>query len=46
MTDGSNVTAAIAAEHGLSNEEFERAVAIFGRTPNMTELGIFSVMWS
>ena len=46
MTDRSNVTAALVAEHGLTAEEFERAVAILGRTPNMTELGIFSVMWS
>jgi phosphoribosylformylglycinamidine synthase II len=43
---GSNVTAELAAEHGLSPEEFERAAAILGRTPNMTELGIFAVMWS
>ncbi|MFL5267357.1 MAG: phosphoribosylformylglycinamidine synthase subunit PurL [Stellaceae bacterium] len=42
----SNVTAALAAEHGLAKEEFERAVAILGRTPNLTEFGIFSVMWS
>ncbi len=46
MDRGSNITAALAAEHGLTGEEFERAVAILGRTPNMTELGIFSVMWS
>ena len=46
MKGGSNVTAALAAEHGLTAEEFERVVAILGRTPNMTELGIFSVMWS
>ncbi len=46
MKDSSNVTAALAAEHGLTTEEFERAVAILGRTPNLTELGIFSVMWS
>ncbi|MBO0739343.1 MAG: phosphoribosylformylglycinamidine synthase subunit PurL, partial [Alphaproteobacteria bacterium] len=46
MNDGSNVTAALAAEHGLSDEEFERTVAILGRTPNITELGIFAVMWS
>src|SRR5215813_12739790 len=46
VNQGSNVTAALAAEHGLTNEEFERAVAILGRTPNFTELGIFSVMWS
>jgi len=42
----SNITAELAAEHGLSAEEFKRAIAILGRTPNMTELGIFSVMWS
>jgi phosphoribosylformylglycinamidine synthase len=40
------MTAALAAEHGLTEEEFERAVTILGRTPNVTELGIFSVMWS
>src|SRR5947207_11464377 len=42
----SNVTPELAAEMGLSAEEFERAVAILGRTPNLTELGIFSAMWS
>ena len=31
---------------GLSGEEYDRAVAILGRAPNLTELGIFSVMWS
>jgi phosphoribosylformylglycinamidine synthase subunit PurL len=46
VSDGSNVTPTLAAEHGLTQEEFERAVAILGRVPNMTELGIFSVMWS
>ena len=46
MSRGSNVTPALAIEHGLTEEEFERAVAILGRTPNLTELGIFSVMWS
>jgi phosphoribosylformylglycinamidine synthase II len=43
---GSNVTPELAAEHGLSGEEFERAVAILGHTPNLTELGIFAAMWS
>jgi phosphoribosylformylglycinamidine synthase subunit PurL len=43
---GSNVTAELAAEHGLSGEEFARACAILGRTPNLTELGVFSAMWS
>jgi phosphoribosylformylglycinamidine synthase subunit PurL len=46
VSGGSNVTPGLAAEHGLTNEEFERVVAILGRTPSPTELGIFSVMWS
>jgi phosphoribosylformylglycinamidine synthase II len=40
------VTPQIAAEHGLSAEEFARIQKILGRDPNYTELGIFSVMWS
>ena len=43
---GSNVTPALAVEHGLTEEEFERAAAILGHTPNLTELGIFAAMWS
>jgi phosphoribosylformylglycinamidine synthase subunit PurL len=40
------VTAEVAAEHGLTAEEFARAQKILGRDPSITELGIFSVMWS
>jgi phosphoribosylformylglycinamidine synthase len=40
------VTPEIAAEHGLSAEEYARVKHILGREPNITELGIFSVMWS
>ena len=40
------VTPEIAAEHGLSAEEYARVQKILGRDPNITELGIFSVMWS
>ena len=35
-----------AAEMGLSAEEFERVCAHMGRIPNLTELGVFSAMWS
>ena len=35
-----------AKELGLLPEEFERIQQILGRTPNFTELSIFSVMWS
>jgi phosphoribosylformylglycinamidine synthase II len=40
------VTSEIASEHGLSAEEYARILKILGREPNLTELGIFSVMWS
>ena len=40
------ITADVAAQHGLSPEEFARIRQILGRDPNLTELGIFSVMWS
>jgi phosphoribosylformylglycinamidine synthase II len=40
------VTPEIAAEHGLTAEEYTRVKQILGREPNITELGIFSVMWS
>lgn len=32
--------------HDLSDEEYDRIVQAIGRTPSLTELGIFSVMWS
>lgn len=41
-----DITPAIVKEHGLTAEEYSRVLDILGRTPTMTELGIFSVMWS
>ncbi len=40
------VTPEIAAEHGVTREEYARIQKILKRDPNITELGIFSVMWS
>jgi phosphoribosylformylglycinamidine synthase II len=40
------VTPQVAAEHGLTPEEYARTQKILGRDPNFTELGVFSVMWS
>src|ERR1700683_3308474 len=40
------VTPQVAAEHGLTPDEYARIQKILGRDPNFTELGIFSVMWS
>ena len=40
------ITPEIVAQHGLSPEEYKRVLHALGREPNLTELGIFSVMWS
>ena len=34
------------AQHNLTEDEFKKIVDIMGREPNLTELGMFSVMWS
>ena len=34
------------AEHGISQVEYERLLKELGREPTLTELGVFSVMWS
>ncbi|MBV9086448.1 MAG: phosphoribosylformylglycinamidine synthase subunit PurL, partial [Acidobacteriaceae bacterium] len=36
----------VVREHGLSDEEYQRIQKWLGREPTITELGIFSVMWS
>src|SRR4051812_8782447 len=41
-----DITPQIVAEHGFTPEEYERVLHALGRAPNLTELGIFSVMWS
>ncbi|HUR36357.1 MAG TPA: phosphoribosylformylglycinamidine synthase subunit PurL [Terriglobales bacterium] len=40
------ITPAVVAEHGISPAEYEKILKSLGRTPTLTELGIFSVMWS
>ncbi|MSO65672.1 MAG: phosphoribosylformylglycinamidine synthase subunit PurL [Alphaproteobacteria bacterium] len=40
------ITATLAADMGLSAEEFHCILELLGRPPNLTELGIFSAMWS
>ena len=41
-----DVTESLAREFGLSADEYARVLGIMGRTPTLTELGVFSVMWS
>ena len=42
----SQITPALVAEHGLTADEYATVLDILGREPSLTELGIFSVMWS
>src|SRR5215216_2766893 len=40
------ISPALVAAHGLANEEYQRILALIGREPSITELGIFSAMWN
>jgi phosphoribosylformylglycinamidine synthase subunit PurL len=40
------ITEQVLERHGLTNDEYQRIVDALGRPPTLTELGIFSVMWS
>jgi phosphoribosylformylglycinamidine synthase len=42
----SEITPRQIADHGLSDDEYQRLFDALGREPNLVELGIFSVMWS
>ena len=40
------ITPALVADHGLTADEYDRLVAMLGRTPTLTEVGIISALWS
>ncbi|MFI5248727.1 MAG: hypothetical protein ACHQTF_02090, partial [Gemmatimonadales bacterium] len=40
------ISPALIAEHGLTAAEYARVVAMLGRDPTFTELGIVSALWS
>ena len=40
------ITPELVAAHGLKPDEYEKILALIGRTPTITELGIFSAMWN
>lgn len=40
------INQALASSFGLSADEYQNVLRIMGRTPTLTELGVFSVMWS
>ena len=41
-----SITPEVLNQHNLNAEEYEHIKQLMGREPNLTELGIFSVMWS
>jgi phosphoribosylformylglycinamidine synthase subunit PurL len=41
-----NIDDSVLERHGVTREEYQRILEMLGREPTMTELGIFSVMWS
>ena len=41
-----SLTPELLAQHSITPEEYQRIVAALGRAPGLTELGIYSVMWS
>jgi phosphoribosylformylglycinamidine synthase len=45
-TDASDTVPELVTRHGLTAREYAKILDILGREPNLTELGIFSVMWS
>ena len=40
------ITPELVASHGLKPDEYQRILALIGREPTFTELGIFSAMWN
>jgi len=40
------ITKDLIVQHNLTDDEYKKIVEILGREPNLTELGMFSVMWS
>jgi phosphoribosylformylglycinamidine synthase subunit PurL len=46
ITQDSVITPEVIKDHGITPDEYERIKSSLGREPSLTELGIFSVMWS
>ncbi len=46
LIKNNEATEQLAISFGLTADEYKKILQILGRTPNYTELGIFSVMWS
>ncbi|MGZ4816816.1 MAG: phosphoribosylformylglycinamidine synthase subunit PurL, partial [Terriglobales bacterium] len=40
------ITPEVLRDHGITPDEYQKILDLLGREPTLTELGIFSVMWS
>ena len=41
-----SITPELVAAHQLTPAEYDKIIQLLGREPTLTELGVFSVMWS
>jgi phosphoribosylformylglycinamidine synthase II len=46
LPEPASVTPELLAQHSITTDEYSRIQTALGRTPSLTELGIYSVMWS
>ncbi len=46
VPEPASISPELLQQHGLTAEEYQRIEQALGRTPSLTELGIYSVMWS
>jgi phosphoribosylformylglycinamidine synthase II len=46
VSPDTKITPELVKEHGITPEEYQKIIRLLGREPSITELGIFSVMWS
>jgi phosphoribosylformylglycinamidine synthase len=46
VREAAGISDALVAEHNFTPDEYRRLLKELGREPSLTELGIFSVMWS
>jgi phosphoribosylformylglycinamidine synthase len=46
VSPDTKITPELIKEHGITPEEYQKILRLMGREPSITELGIFSVMWS
>jgi phosphoribosylformylglycinamidine synthase subunit PurL len=46
VSPDTKITPEVVKDHGLNTDEYSKILKLLGREPTITEMGIFSVMWS